>query len=260
MLALLSPSKTLDESFESPPNRLTEPMFAADTLDLVKVLQKKKEDELGEILGVSERLAQLNFHRYKSFSSRFDESNSRVALGMFKGDVYQSFNLASYSPDDFDFANRSLIIISGLYGLIRPLDLIQPYRLEMGTRLSFWGHKDLYSFWNSKLADHITSRLTQSKNQFLVNLASVEYAKAVVPYLSEDVKVVDVLFKEYRKGVLKTIAINSKRARGAMANWIVEKRIEDPKSLKRFKLNGYYFSKQHSESLDTLTFIREASV
>jgi cytoplasmic iron level regulating protein YaaA (DUF328/UPF0246 family) len=195
---------------------------------------------------ISPKLAALNYERYQQFQLPFTSDNSRQALLTFKGDVYQGIKVEDYTDSDIRFAQAHLRILSGLYGLLRPLDLIQPYRLEMGTRLSgSWG-KNLYEFWENAIKDRINHEIDHTKGaKILVNLASNEYFKAVrTDHLNAPV--LDIHFKEKKNGALKTIGIHAKRARGSMIDFIIKHRICEPEALKPFTRKGYAFDPSHS--------------
>jgi len=202
-------------------------------------------------MNTSEKISELNYKRNIKWSLPFNKSNSLQALLMFKGDVYKGISVKDFNKDDFLFAQKSLRILSGLYGILKPLDLIQPYRLEMGTQLQIGKHRNLYDFWG----DEITNILNSDKNNdYLINLASVEYFKSInVDNLKS--KLINVSFKEKRDGKYKIIAIYSKRARGLMSRYIIKNKIIDPKSLKKFNLEDYKFNKTLSSDSD-LVFTR----
>jgi len=236
MITIISPAKTLDLS-TTEVSLSSEPIFKKDIHQLVGIMKDKSAAEIRELMGVSENLAQLNEERYKTFQKKFTPDNSKQALLAFKGDVYQQLEVGKYGEKEFDFAQKHVRILSGLYGLLRPLDLIQPYRLEMGTKLENSKGKDLYQFWGSKLSD----ALNELPGETLINLASQEYFKAVDPK-SLRAKVITPTFKEYRDGKYKIIGIFAKKARGLMTNYIIQNKIDNPEKLKVFDEEGYEFS------------------
>lgn len=249
MLTVISPSKTLDLKSRSYPSH-TSPFFSSQIRELVDHMKTMSKEDLEELMKISPKLAVLNRDRYQSFNFPFTIENSHQALLAFKGDVYQGISVDDYGDDDFDFAQNSLRVLSGLYGLLRPLDLIQPYRLEMGIRVSGpWG-KNLYEFWEDMITDRINQELLESKgDKVLVNLASNEYFKAVRPgRLKCDV--VNVHFKEKKDDGFKIIGIHAKRARGVMTDFIIKNRIIHAEDLKPFNLNGYEFRSTLSTGLD----------
>lgn len=250
MLILISPAKTLDYST---PNfkEFTHPDFPSDIKALVSVMKKKSAKEISELMHVSENLAVLNEERYKTFQKEFTTENSKQALLAFKGDVYTKIEVDTYSQDDFEFAQKHLRILSGLYGLLKPLDLIQPYRLEMGTRLETKKGKNLYEYWDKKIAKAINEA---AAGKPIVNLASQEYFKAV-DLKTLKTPVVNIHFKEFKNGAYQVIGLFAKQARGMMTNFAVKNRIENPQDLKSFNQEGYEFSAPMSGKSDWV-FIR----
>lgn len=245
MLLVLSPAKTLDfeSSFSTPP--LTKPIFFEESLELVKSLKSLTEMEVGNLLKVSDSLAQLNFQRYQAFSSSFSLQNSKPAITSFRGDVYKAFERENFTHQDYNFAQCHIRILSGLYGILRPLDAIQPYRLEMGTKLANSQGKNLYDYWQNKVTKNLAQTLEQDNRPILLNLASKEYMSVIdVPKLG--FPVINITFKEERKGKLKVIPIQAKRARGIMANSIVKNQIDSPEKLLNFSENGYKFQDDFS--------------
>jgi uncharacterized protein len=254
MLIVISPSKTLEFKGRNYPNH-TIPFFKSRISQLIDHMKTLSEKDLETLMNISPKLAALNHERYQSFQLPFTSDNSRQALLAFKGDVYQGIQVEDYTDSDIQFAQAHLRILSGLYGLLRPLDLIQPYRLEMGTRLSgFWG-KNLYEFWANAITDRINQELEHAKGaNLLVNLTSNEYFKAVRPG-QMNAPVLDIHFKEKKNGALKTIGIYAKQARGLMIDFIIKHRIQDPEKLKRFARSGYEFDPARSTETEW-TFAR----
>lgn len=250
MLILISPAKTLD--YSNPHyQEFTQPDFTKDIKTLVKVMKKKKAQELAELMHISENLAELNERRYKTFQKEFNPENSKQALLAFKGDVYTKIDVDNYSKDEFEFAQNHLRILSGLYGLLKPLDLIQPYRLEMGTRLETERGKNLYEYWGSKIAKAINE---VAKNQTIVNLASQEYFKAV-DLKSLKSKVITIHFKEFKNDSYQIIGLFAKQARGMMTDFAIKNKITDPEMLKTFQQEGYEYSEPLS-SPEEWVFVR----
>lgn len=249
MLIVISPSKTLDFDCRSYPEK-TLPFFLPQIRELAGHLKTLSKEDLAQLMKISPRLAALNHDRYRNFLFPFTPDNSRQALLAFKGDVYQNMAVDGYRDTEFDFAQGHLRILSGLYGLLRPLDLIQPYRLEMGTRLAGpWG-KDLYQFWNNRITDRLSREIKESTGSpVLVNLASSEYFKAVRPQRLS-APVLHIHFMEKKGGTLKVIGIHAKRARGLMTDFIVRNQIHDPEELRSFDLNGYRLSLERSTETD----------
>lgn len=243
MITLLSPSKTQDDAnvpTDHSYGDTTTPAFLSDTVELMETLRKKSPDELAQLMRISESLANLNHERYQRFAPPFTADNARPALLTFRGDVYTDIAVDTYDSADFAFAQQHLRILSGLYGLLRPLDLMQPYRLEMGTSLPTGRGTNLYRFWGNRLTEHLNEALTAQANPVVVNLASQEYFRAIDPK-KLSAPVVTPIFKEHRNGQFKTVAIYAKRARGRMANFIVKHRIDAPDQLKTFNEDRYEY-------------------
>ena len=237
MYFVLSPAKSLNSECRELDTDYR-PSLLEETAELVKIMKQKDTVEIKSLMGVSDAIAELNYERYQSFDIPYSNEASHPAITLFDGDVYKNIKTDDWSHEDFEYAQRHGFILSGLYGLIRPLDRILPYRLEMGTSLENHRGKNLYAFWG----DHITNQInTQLKGKPLVNLASKEYFKSI-KLKNLDSKVIQVDFKEWRNGKLKMIGFNAKRARGMMADYIVKERLNNPNDLKGFKLEGYEFS------------------
>jgi cytoplasmic iron level regulating protein YaaA (DUF328/UPF0246 family) len=246
MIVTLSPSKGQDFEEASLTKKYSKPADIKDSELLIKELRKIRTKELQELMSVSENIADLNVGRYKSFTTPFTTRNAKQAIFAFKGDVYAGFDLSSFSEDDYAYAQDHLRILSGLYGCLRPLDLIQPYRLEMKTRLKNPRGDNLYQFWDERITKSLNKELKKQKQPVLVNLASNEYFKAVKPKLLEG-RLLNINFKETKDGKTRVVAIFAKRARGMMADYIIRNRIEDPQELKKFRLEGYRFNKALSD-------------
>jgi cytoplasmic iron level regulating protein YaaA (DUF328/UPF0246 family) len=250
MLILISPAKTLDYSTPTF-KESTQPDFKTDTRSLVRIMKKKSAKELGELMHISENLAELNNERFKTFQNNFTEDNSKQAILAFKGDVYTKIDVDEYSKEDFDFAQDHLRILSGLYGLLKPLDLIQPYRLEMGVKLENKKGKNLYEFWDKKIAKAINEA---SKGKTIINLASQEYFKAV-HQKSLKSPLINIEFKEFRDDSYKIIGFFAKQARGMMSNFAIKKRITNSEELKTFNEGGYEYSEKMSSATNWV-FVR----
>ncbi len=249
MIIILSPSKTLDFSDEragiAKKLKHDEPGFMEETQQLAKLLGKKSEAQIAKLMSISEKLATLNYERYQNFSVPFTLKNARQALLAFKGDVYTDIAVDEYTKEEFDFAQAHVRMLSGLYGLLRPLDLIQPYRLEMGMKLSNPEGNSLYAFWGDKITEQLNAQLQQHSEKVLVNLASNEYFKAVNTKKLKS-ELVTPVFKQYKNGTYKVIALHAKRARGTMTNFIIKNRIEKAEQLKTFNEAGYEYSDDFS--------------
>ncbi len=246
MIILLSPSKTLDFKHPSPVQAHTLPEMLDESQALVTILHKYTPAKLAKLMDISDKLARLNVQRYRDFSTPFTPGNAKQALLAFRGDVYDGLEADSYSEEDFTFAQAHLRILSGLYGLLKPLDLIQPYRLEMGTKLPNARGKDLYAFWGERITQALNRELQGMENKLLINLASEEYFKAVQPKALEG-KLLNIVFKEKRKGKLQVIALLAKKARGMMASFIVRKRLTEPDGIKFFREGDYRFDAELSD-------------
>lgn len=258
MLALLSPAKTLDLSPAPKGLPVTRPAFKKEIGILMRRCKALEVAELRKLMSLSEPLAELNHERFQVMSPRFTVGNSKAALLAFQGDVYRKLDPETLSRPDLLWAQDHLRILSGLYGLLRPLDLMQPYRLEMGTRLATERGSDLYAFWGGRLADALNAEHKKRPVAAVLNLASNEYIKAV-PAAKLQMPMITANFQEWRDGKLKTIAFSAKKARGLMARYLIEKRVETPAQLKRFAADGYRFDKDRSTA-DTFLFTRQRPV
>ena len=248
MLIVLSPAKTLD--FESP--MLDVPVSIPGYIDkssvLVNQLKKFSPSDLSELMSISDKLATLNAVRFTSWSKDFSSKNSRPAIFAFNGDVYEGFDASSLNLKQLKFAQDHIRILSGLYGILKPLDLMQPYRLEMGTSLANKSGKDLYAFWREKLTTDIHHELSQQKQPFLINLASDEYFK-VLDIKNFEHPVISPVFLDEKDGKYKIISFYAKKARGLMARYVVEKQVKTPSELTKFNSEGYVYSEQESTPL-----------
>lgn len=254
MIAILSPAKTLDYSPTPKAFDQTLPVFAKETSKLVSVLRKKSKNKLKVLMSISDNLAEENIKRYQVFEDTFTKKNSKEAIFAFKGDVYRGFDAESLTKAQIKYAQKHVRILSGLYGVLKPLDLMQAYRLEMGTKLSTRKGKNLYEFWDSKITNILNEEIENHKTKTIVNLASNEYFKSVKKKnLNADI--IDVSFKEYRGDELKFISFNAKRARGLMARYIVKNKVEDQKGLIGFDLEDYSYSSKGSTKSELL-FVR----
>lgn len=245
MLIVISPAKTLD--YETPVNvaKATEPDFIPRSAELVSVLREMPPAAIATLMKISDPLAQLNVARFANWSETFDSNNSRQALLAFNGDVYDGLDARSLDKKQLDWAQRHLRILSGLYGLLRPLDLMQPYRLEMGTRLANAQGKDLYAFWGELVTEALNVVLSERQSSTLVNLASEEYFK-VVQQKSLAATVITPVFEDWKGGKYKIISFYAKRARGLMARYAIDKKVSKPAQLKKFDSDGYAFDADNS--------------
>ena len=255
MLVLLSPSKKLDEKSDFPKDGLTQPHFIENAVELVDVLKTLQPEDLTNLMGLSEKLANLNYERNQAFSVPFTADNARPALFLFKGDVYDKMDVADYTADELTFAQKHIRILSGQYGLLKPMDLMQPYRLEMGTKLANPKGKDLYAYWGQDLSDNINA---DAGGDVVINLASNEYFKAAsAKHINK--RIITINFKQLKNGQLKTIGLMAKRARGMMANYIIHNSITNPEEIKNFAEGGYQFIPDSSDD-KVWTFIMDMDV
>jgi len=255
MLAVISPAKTLDFGEQKLTKKHSIPDFLDDSQLLIDKLAKISRSELAALMGLSDKLAELNAGRFREWSLPFTEENAKQALLAFKGDVYTGFDCDDWRAADFDFAQGHLRILSGLYGVLRPLDLMRAYRLEMGTGLATDRGKNLYAFWGDTISGALNTALAASGSSVLVNLASIEYFKAVRS-AGLDGEVVTPVFKDWKNGKYKIISFFAKKARGLMANYIVRERAKTAADLKGFAAAGYRFDPDGSDA-STLLFLRD---
>ncbi|MEQ6918649.1 peroxide stress protein YaaA [Halomonas aquatica] len=254
MLSVISPAKTLDFETPATTTRHTQPDHLDRSRELIEILRDYSPQRLSELMGISDKLAGLNAARFAEWHTPFSPENAKPAAQAFQGDVYVGLEAGTFDDDDNAFAQEHLRILSGLYGLLRPLDLIQPYRLEMGTRLENPAGKDLYAFWKATLTAELDRALAASGSPVLVNLASNEYFKAIDTKRLTS-RVITPVFKDEKNGKLKIISFYAKKARGLMAAWMIRQRLDDPEGLKHFDVAGYAFNAALSEG-DTLVFTR----
>ncbi len=240
MLIVLSPAKTLDYDTPATTDAHTLPDFIDHSAELIDVLIQLSPAQIGSLMQISDALAVLNVGRYASWSRKFSKENAKQAILAFNGDVYDGFDAPSLTAKQLDVAQSRIRILSGLYGVLRPLDLMQPYRLEMGTRLTNPRGKDLYAFWGDRVTEALNQVLTEQKAKALVNLASEEYFKAVKPRLLK-VPIITPIFEDWKGGKYKVISFYAKRARGMMARYAVKNGIRQPEKLKEFDAEGYAF-------------------
>ncbi|KAF0814596.1 hypothetical protein IGB42_00650 [Andreprevotia sp. IGB-42] len=243
MLMLISPAKTLDYQSPLPTKHHTEAAFLARSEQLITQLRQLAPADLSRLMAISDELAVLNAGRYHSWSLPFTPANARAAVFAFKGDVYEGLDAYSFDARGRDYLEKHLRILSGLYGLLKPFDLIQPYRLEMGTRLANPEGKDLYAFWG----DAITQAVNARRNDVVINLASEEYFKSVKPRLLE-VPVITPVFEDYKGGRYKIISFYAKRARGLMVRYAALNNVSDAAALKHFDYEGYRFVPEDSDA------------
>ncbi|WPB56019.1 peroxide stress protein YaaA [Xylophilus sp. GOD-11R] len=256
MLFLLSPAKSLDYETPAPADLpATTPQFIPQSQQLIEVLKKQSPQQIASLMSLSDALSALNVARYQAWSPRFTTKNSKQAVLAFNGDVYEGLAATSLSGDELEWAQQHIAILSGLYGVLRPLDRLQPYRLEMGTRLATEGATDLYRFWGRQIADHLNRQLRADKTPVVINLASQEYFRAVDTAVLK-ARVIECVFQEWKGGAYKIISFHAKRARGLMARYAVQNRLQTPEQLQGFDLEGYGFDPAASGA-DRLVFRRK---
>ncbi|MDX5336979.1 MAG: peroxide stress protein YaaA, partial [Marinobacter sp.] len=240
MLMIISPAKTLDYDSPLATETYTQPDFLDDACELIDQLKELEPHQVSNLMSISDKLGQLNADRFRTWHTPFTPDNARQAILAFKGDVYTGLDAESFSEQDFAFAQKHLRMLSGLYGLLKPLDLMQPYRLEMGTRFENQRGKDLYAFWGSKITEALNELLAQD-DQVLVNLASNEYFKSVQKK-QLDGRLITPQFKDWKNGQYKMISFYAKKARGLMCRYAIQNQITQADDLKGFNLEGYHFS------------------
>lgn len=253
MIVILSPAKTMDFS-DSPLNTYTNPEFSKEAGNLAGILQKKSKGELAKLMSISDDLARKTYNQFQEFNEPETAEQAKQAILAYNGDVYGVLDKNNYTREEFAFAQAHVRIISGLYGILKPLDLIKPYRLEMKTALENPKGNNLYKFWTDTATHHLNQALESSGNRVLVNLASKEYSKIIAPkQLSADL--ITPVFKEIRGKELKTIGLYAKQARGLMTDYIIKHKINNPEQLKEFSSENYQYSNEHSSNHEWV-FIR----
>jgi cytoplasmic iron level regulating protein YaaA (DUF328/UPF0246 family) len=227
-----------------------------DSAMLIDRMREFAPDDLVNLMGVSQKIAELNTQRFMNWQMPFTKKNAKQALLAFKGDVYTGLNAETFTEDDFEFAQQHLRILSGLYGVLRPLDLIQPYRLEMGTKLTNDKGKNLYEFWDKKPTQALNKQLTSLDSSTVINLASNEYFNAI-DKSGLKANIITPVFKDYKNGKYKIISFYAKKARGLMSAYIIKNKLQEPSQIKKFNVDGYYFEPQGSTENEWL-FLRDA--
>ena len=257
MITLLSPAKTLDYESPLPVKDFSVPGNLKQSKQLIKALRKKDPQDLSDLMGLSEKLANLNFERNMNWEPPVKHSDDiRQAIFAFKGDVYTGLSAYSLKKSDINFLDKHVRILSGLYGILKPLDLMSPYRLEMGTKLETSEGKDLYEFWGQEITNSINESISTHKSKYILNLASVEYFSSVKKDLLNG-EVISPVFKDYKNGKYKIISFFAKKARGSMTRYLVENRIDSPKDISGFDYDGYKYSKSESTEYAPV-FLRKA--
>ena len=256
MLILISPAKTLDYQSPLATQRYTQPVLLDHSQQLIDVARQLSAPQIKTLMGISDKLADLNATRFHDWQPDFTPDNARQAILAFKGDVYAGMQAETFSDDDFTFAQQHLRMLSGLYGVLRPLDLMQPYRLEMGIRLQNPNGSDLYQFWGDTITQTLNEALAAQGDNIIVNLASDEYFRAVKPK-QHDGEIVKPVFLDEKNGTFKVISFYAKKARGLMSRYIIENRLTTPEQLKAFDVDGYVFDEETSKKNELVFKRRE---
>jgi len=254
MLLVISPAKTLDYETPSVISDYSMPDYLDDAQELINRARKYSTLDISEIMAVSSKIAELNFERFKLWHTPFTPENAKQSMLAFKGDVYTGLDATTFRKKDFLFAQKHLRILSGLYGLLRPLDLMQPYRLEMGRKIENERGKNLYEFWGDMITEGLNAQLKKLKSEVLINLASNEYFKSVKPKLL-NAEIITPVFKDYKNGEYKMMGVYAKKARGQLSRFIIQNQLSDPEQLKLFDVDGYRFNRSMSKD-NTLVFTR----
>jgi cytoplasmic iron level regulating protein YaaA (DUF328/UPF0246 family) len=246
MFILISPAKTLKTDLPATKNS-SMPVFLSRSELIASALSKMKPSQLSELMGISAKLAQLNYERYKTWKTPYNMEEANNAIFSFRGEVFRSLDIDSFNDEELEYTNNHLRILSGLYGILKPKDAILPYRLEMGTKLSIGRFKNLYEFWGDQISLHIKKEMERNGESTLINLASNEYFKTIkVKKLTA--KVITPVFMEQKGSNYKTISIFAKKARGMMTRFVIKNRIEEAESLKHFDEGGYFYNDKMSDN------------
>ena len=253
MLMVVSPAKKLDYDSPLPTDKYTQPRFLENARELIDELKALEPHQVSSLMGISEPLGELNAQRYQEWHTPFTPDNARPCVLAFKGDVYEGMAPQTFSDKDFDFAQEHLRILSGLYGVLRPLDLMQPYRLEMGTKFENRRGKDLYAFWKETITNSLKKEL-QADDGVLLNLASNEYFKAV-DHKNLNARIITPQFKDWKNGQYKMISFYAKKARGMMAAYVIQNKLTNPEDVQNFDTDGYAFNEELSSG-DNWVFTR----
>ena len=254
MKIIISPAKKIDNSKNKKNIDFSNSFFLDKSRELVEILQGFSPTELSKLMGISNNLGLLNADRYINWSLPFNQGNAKQAILTFKGDVYQGIDVDDFDKKDFDFAQKNLRILSGLYGILKPLDLMQSYRLEMGTKLKTDKGNNLYHFWEDSLTEHLTKEIVRDKDTCLVNLASNEYSKAL-NFKKLEVSIITPVFKDFKNGQLKIISFFAKKARGRMCRFIIKNKLTSSNALREFKADRYTFDEKLSKDSE-FVFVR----
>lgn len=257
MRIVISPAKTLEFDTPVKTKRHSQSLFLQESSELIEILKNFSADELQSMMSISEKLATLNVERFRCWHRPFTQENAKQAIFAFQGDVYTGLNAAKLDSKAITYLQKNLFILSGLYGLLRPLDLMQAYRLEMGTRLTTPKGNTLYQYWDNKITDALNAEFNKEKNPTLINLASNEYSKAI-KMEQLDAEIITPVFKDYKNGQYKVISFLAKKARGAMVNFLATEGIKNPNEIKEFCMGGYAYQEDLSNSSEWI-FTRDTN-
>ncbi len=255
MLAIISPAKTLDFESPSPTRKHSVPVLLAESKRLIDELRQKAPQDIADLMGISSKLADLNYDRYAAWNGQFSCKNAKQAMLAFKGDVYLGLEAETYSERDFTWAQKHVRILSGLHGILKPLDLIQPYRLEMGAQLETARGNDLYQFWGDRVTELLNEAISEQRQPLLINLASVEYFN-VIDTAKIDARIITPKFLDLKNGRYKFLSFFAKKARGSMTSYIVKHRVSTLSALKSFDWHGYRYNEDRSTA-DEWIFLRD---
>lgn len=253
MKLVVSPAKSLNETDKLPTSNFSETVFKDDAARIIEKLVGMTKSDIAQLMNISDKLADLNYGRYQEFKKEHTVENSRPAIYMFNGDVYSGIDAYTIAESKIEKLQNSLRILSGLYGVLKPLDLIQPYRLEMGTKLAIGDHKNLYDFWQKQVTQQLNSEL--KKDELFINLASQEYFKAIDTQLL-NAKVISPVFKDFKNGTLKIISFYAKKARGLMVRYLIDHDVNSLEDVLGFDYEGYHYSEEHTTKETEPVFIR----
>ena len=255
MLVVISPAKTLDYETPAATKESTQPDYLEDAALLIERARQYSADDLMSLMAVSEKIAELNVQRFADWHTPFTPENAKQAVLAFKGDVYTGLDAESFSKKDFKFAQQHLRILSGLYGSLRPLDLMQAYRLEMGRKVDNERGKNLYEFWGNSVTEGLNAQLKKLRSEYLINLASNEYFKVVKPKVL-NAQIITPEFKDYKNGAYKMMGVYAKKARGMLSRYVIQNQITNPEEMKAFSGDGYRYNAKLSKD-NTWVFTRK---
>jgi len=255
MISIISPAKSLDFDNKAPVSEFSLPLFLEESQKIVNVLKDYSPEDLSKLMNVSKDLGLLNANRYQDYNTPFKPENAKQAIFAFTGDVYKGLDATTLSTKAIDYAQTHFKILSGLYGILKPLDLIQAYRLEMGTKISINNSTSLYDFWSNHITSELNINLESTNSQFLLNLASNEYSKSI-DIKSLNAKIITPVFKDWKNGQYKIISFYAKKARGLMSRYVLENKIKNPNDLRAFDSDGYIFN-DHFSTEKALVFTRK---